>query len=68
MMQIPIPRDIEVLAAQSGTSIARACKNAGLTRDVFTRWKRGVGKGGIGIENLRKIVDQLELAISESTK
>lgn len=62
MIQIPIPRDIEVLAAQSGTSVAQACKDAGLTRDVFTRWKRGVGKGGIGVENLRKIVDRLQLA------
>lgn len=35
------PQDIELIAEQARTSIAAICRDAGVARSTFTRWKAG---------------------------
>jgi transcriptional regulator with XRE-family HTH domain len=35
------PRDIEQIADDAGTTIAAICRDAGIARSTFSRWKAG---------------------------
>lgn len=63
--KIPTAGDVESMSVDAGISVAEACRRAGLAPTLYTRWRAG---RGTSIENVRKIADQLELAISESAK
>lgn len=41
MRDILSPRDIEQIAEDAGTSITAICREAGIARSTFTRWKAG---------------------------
>ena len=60
---LPRPADLEHLAVEARITMAEACRRAGLTPGVFSRWKRGGGYPTIG--NVQSLLDVLRDAIAK---
>jgi transcriptional regulator with XRE-family HTH domain len=54
MLNLPTPQDFEIAAVRAGMTMAAVCREAGISPDVFSRWKRG-GSEGPKIGSLHKI-------------
>ena len=61
-VEVPTPRDLEIMAVDAGISMTEACKRAKMSPAVFHRWK--AKRAAASIENVRSLVDVLRDAIN----
>lgn len=63
MADIPTPTDVQIMAVRAGISMTKACSRAGLSPQVFQRWK--AGRGSPSIKSVTKLLNALDAAIAE---
>lgn len=61
MQALPTPQDLEIMAVKAGITMAEACRKAGLSPAVFSRWKRGSSSPTLkSLEELMAALDEVQ--------
>lgn len=64
-MDLITPAAIEAQARAAGYSINRLCREAGLARSVFTRWKSGINAPSVDAVN--RLITVLSVSAPEQS-
>jgi transcriptional regulator with XRE-family HTH domain len=66
MVTLPTHQDFEILAVHADMSIAAACRAAGVSPEVFSRWKRGVSSPTLAV--LERVAAVLRLGVERKAR